>query len=185
MTSFEVEVPADTPLAGSEAAVLLTTLERMRALVEWKCSGLDAEGLRATLAPSTVTLGGLLKHLAAVEDSHFLRLMRDEKPGAPWDTVDWDADPDWDWRTAADDTPEELFALWRAAVQRSRVLVAELLAEGGLDLVGTFVSSRTGESPSLRFAVVSMIEEYARHAGHADLIRESVDGLVGEDPPRD
>lgn len=184
MTDTQGQIYADTPLAGDEAAGLIGTLERMRVLIEWKCGGLDAAGMRATLGPSTMTLGGLLKHLACVEDSHFSRLMFAREPGAPWDGVDWDADPDWEWRTAADDSPEELLTLWRDSVERSRQLVAEVLADGGLDHVGTFVNRR-GESPNLRYALLTMIEEYARHLGHADLIRESVDGLVGEDPPRD
>jgi hypothetical protein len=93
--------------------------------------------------------------------------------------VDFKADPDWDWRSAADDSPEQLFALWQEAVDRSRALVAEALADGGLDRLG----QRTwpdGRAPSLRRILVDMIEEYARHTGHADLIRESVDGLTGE-----
>jgi hypothetical protein len=95
----------------------------------------------------------------------------------------WDADRDWEWHSAADDTPEQLYALWHDAVARSRSLVAEALADGGLDRL----ARRTwpdGRAPSLRRVLIDTIEEYARHVGHADLIRESVDGLVGEDPPR-
>jgi hypothetical protein len=93
--------------------------------------------------------------------------------------VDWKADPDWDWHSAADDSPEQLFALWRDAVARSRLLVSEALADGGLEQL----ARRTwtdGRAPSLRWILVHMIEEYARHNGHADLLRESVDGLTGE-----
>ncbi|MFD5843271.1 mycothiol transferase [Streptomyces chartreusis] len=184
MTDVAEEISATTPVAGGEAAVLLGTLERMRALLEWKCGNLDAAGLAATLGPSTMTLGGLLKHMACVEDTHFAKLLHDQKPGAPWNAVDWDDDSDWEWRTAADDSPEELLKLWKDAVGRARALVKEALADGGLDHVGKFVSRR-GESPNLRYILIIMIEEYARHVGHADLIRESVDGLVGEDPPQD
>jgi hypothetical protein len=129
-----------------------------------------------------MTLGGLLKHLALVEDSHFSKLLFDVSPGPPWDHVDWDEDPNWEWRSAADDTPDELMELWSSAVDRSRAVVAEALADGGLDHVGRYVS-RTGESPNLRRILLDLIEEYTRHVGHADLIRESVDGLTGEDPP--
>lgn len=184
MTDTQDQIYADTPLAGDEAAALIGTLERMRVLFEWKCGGLDAAGTSATLSPSTMTLGGLLKHMACVEDTHFLRLMAAREPGAPWDAVDWDGDPDWEWRTGAEDDPAEVLALWRASVDRSRRFVAEILADGGLDHVGAYVNGR-GQSPNLRYAVLTMIEEYARHLGHADLIRESVDGLVGEDPPQD
>jgi hypothetical protein len=96
--------------------------------------------------------------------------------------VNWDADPSWEWRTAAEDSPEQLMALWEGAVERSRALVAGVLAEGGMDAKGKYVS-KTGESPVLRRVLIDMIEEYARHVGHADLLREAVDGLVGEDPP--
>jgi hypothetical protein len=172
----------EPPIAGDEAAAVLGELERVRSYLAWKCGGLDAAGMRATLGPSTITLGGLLKHLANVEDSHFTRLLLASPPGPPWDAVDWDSDPDWEWRSAADDTPEQLILLWEQSVARSRVLVAEALADGGLDHLGRYVT-RTGESPNLRRMLLDLIEEYARHVGHADLIRESIDGLTGEDPP--
>jgi hypothetical protein len=98
---------------------------------------------------------------------------------APWATVDWRSDPDWDWRTAADDGPDELRALWGRAVEASRELTAEALADGGLGRMADLVDDG-GRSPSLRWIVVHMIEEYARHNGHADLLRESVDGSTGE-----
>jgi uncharacterized damage-inducible protein DinB len=172
----------ETPLAGSETEHLIASLERQRAIFAWKCGNLDAAGLRATLGPSAMTLGGLLKHLAAVEDTHFARLLLAEPPAPPWDTVDWDADPDWEWRTAADDTPEQLYDLWAQAVARSRQVVATALANGGLDQLGEFTNS-DGRRPSLRRILFDLVEEYARHIGHADLLRESVDGLTGEDPP--
>lgn len=182
MADTNNETYVDPPLAGDEAAALVGSLERQRAIFAWKCGGLDAAGLRATVGVSTMTLGGLLKHVALVEDTHFTRLVLAEGPGAPWDAVDWDAEPDWDWRTAAEDTPEQLMALWRAAAARSRDLVAGTLAESGPGGLGRHVTS-TGQSPNLRRILLDMIEEYARHIGHADLIRESVDGLTGEDPP--
>jgi hypothetical protein len=104
-------------------------------------------------------------------------------PGPPWNAVDWDADPDWDFRSAAEDTPEELYALWQAAVARSRAAAMEASAKGGLEQLVAGITDEHGESPSLRRILIDLIEEYARHVGHADLIRESMDGLVGEDPP--
>ena len=172
------------PVAGDETATLLGAMERERAIFAWKCGGLDAAGLRATLAPSTITLGGLLKHLALVEDDYFSRRLLGRELGPPWDTVDWDADPDWEWHSAAEDTPEQLQALWQDAVVRSRSAVTEALADGGLEQLAKGITDSRGESPSLRRILIDLIEEYARHVGHADLIRESVDGLVGEDPPR-
>lgn len=129
-----------------------------------------------------MTLGGLLKHLALVEDDMFAQKLLGHAPAPPWDKVDWDADPDWDWRTAADDTPEQLVSLWEESVARSRDNLRKALEDGGLDRPAAYVSRR-GEQPSVRRLLIDMIEEYARHLGHADLIRESVDGLVGEDEP--
>ena len=167
------------PVAGDEAATLLGFLDRQRATFAWKSGGLDAAGLNATLGQSAITLGGMLKHLARFEDDMSTEWLRGQDQLPPWNTVDWDADHDWDWRTAADDSPEQLYALWREAVARSRSLIAEALAERGL---GPTATAR-GEAPSIRYILLNMIEEYARHNGHADLIRESVDGLVGQDPP--
>jgi uncharacterized damage-inducible protein DinB len=169
----------EPPMAGDETATLLGSLERQRATLAWKCGNLDAAGLRATLAPSSITLGGLLKHLARVEDRWFSQFLHGQDPRPPWDMVDWD----WDWDSAADDTPEQLYALWRDTVARSRALVAEALADGGLDRHAQRAFP-DGQSPSLRRILIDIIEEYARHVGHADLVRESVDGLTGEDPPR-
>jgi uncharacterized damage-inducible protein DinB len=174
----------EPPVAGDETATLLGSLERQRATLAWKCGGLDAAGMRARLGPGAITLGGLLKHLALVEDDYFSGRLLGRPLSPPWDTVDWDADPDWEWRTAAEDSPEQLLALWQDAVARSRSAVAEALAAGGLEQLAQR-SWPDGRAPSLRRILVDLIEEYARHVGHADLIRESVDGLVGEDPPRE
>jgi hypothetical protein len=111
MTESTAEAWPEPPLAGTEAAAVLGALERQRATLAWKCSGLDAIGLQATVGASTITLGGLLKHLAHVEDSHFARLWLGSTVGAPWEAIDWDSTPDWDYRSAADDTPEQLHSL--------------------------------------------------------------------------
>ena len=166
------------PVAGDEAATLLGSLERQRAIFAWKCGGLDAAGLRATAAASSMTLGGLLKHLALVEDEYFTRRLLGRDYGPPWDTVDWDADPDWEWHSAAQDTPDELHSLWRRFVDQSRSNVKSALSEGTLDQQAR--QSWPGDSPNLRWIINHMIEEYARHNGHADLLRESVDGQTGE-----
>jgi pimeloyl-ACP methyl ester carboxylesterase/uncharacterized damage-inducible protein DinB len=169
----------EPPLAGDETATLLGFLDYQRATLAWKCSGLDAAGLSATVGASSMTLGGLLKHLAYVEDNWFGRRLLGLDRDPPWDTVDWQADPDWDWHSAAQDSPDQLRGLWQAAVARSRFRVAQGLAGGGLH----GPARRTwpdGRAPSLRWILVHMIEEYARHNGHADLLRESVDGQTGE-----
>ena len=168
------------PVAGDEAETLLGALDRIRATFAWKTSGLRVEPMRRTPGPSALTLAGLVKHLALVEDLYFTLRLQARMP-APWDAVDWDAAPDWPWTSALDDTPEQLHALWEAAVVRSRAAVAEALTRGDLGQAVRYVDG--DEVPNLRRTLVDVLEEYARHAGHADLLRESLDGLVGEDPP--
>ena len=175
-------VLTEPPVDGSEAETLIGSLERQRRTFAWKCGGLDADGLRATTAASAMTLGGLLKHMALVEDDYFTWKLLGEDPGPPLNSVDWDADPDWEWRTAAEDTPEELYAGWEKAVRRARANLARALADGDAGRPTQFTWP-DGRTPSIRRLLVDMIEEYARHTGHADLLREAIDGLVGEDPP--
>jgi hypothetical protein len=183
MTDSSEEILREPPVAGDETGTLLGSLERERAIFAWKCGGLDTEGLNTTVGASSMTLGGLLKHLSLVEDEYFGRRLHGREYGPPWDTADFDADPDWEWHSAADDTPDQLYALWEGAVARSRAAVKEALAHGGgLGQLSRFTWP-DGRSPSLRRILIDLIEEYARHNGHADLIRESVDGVVGEDPP--
>src|SRR3712207_5533389 len=93
----------EPPDAGDETATLLGFLERQRATFAWKCGGLDAAGLRATVGASSMTLGGMLKHLARFEDDMSAEWLHGRAQRPPWNAVDWDADPAWDWRTAADD----------------------------------------------------------------------------------
>ncbi|MFD5317170.1 DinB family protein [Streptomyces sp. NPDC127098] len=180
MTDIDEHGRPEPPVAGDELATLLGFLEFHRATLAWKCEGLDAAGLAATVGASTMTLGGMLKHLAYVEDHWFSYCLhgRDRQP--PWDTVDWGADRDWDWHSAAEDRPEAPRALWEETVERSRRAVEEALAGGGgLDQLARR-AWRDGRSPNLRWILVHMIEEYARHNGHADLLREAVDGKTGE-----
>jgi uncharacterized damage-inducible protein DinB len=169
----------EPPLSGGEVETLLGFLDYQRATLAWKTARLGEAGLAATIAPTTMTLGGLLKHLAYVEDHWFSRSLHDRELGPPWDTVDWKADEDWDWHSAADDSPAELRALWVAATDRSRAAVAEALPHGGFDQLARRTWS-DGRAPSLRWIVTHMIEEYARHIGHADLLREAIDGETGE-----
>ena len=167
------------PLAGDEAATLLGFLDYQRETLAWKCGGLGSAGLTTKVAASQITLGGLLKHMALVEDWWFSQWLMGEGWRPPFDAVDWEADPDWEWRTAAVDSPEDLVARWQASVERSREHVAKALQEGGMGLSAKKSEEGWG-SPSLRWIICHMIEEYARHNGHADLIRESVDGETGE-----
>ena len=180
-TAWEPE-PWEPPLAGTEVEHLVGALDRLRATFRWKAGGLDSAGLRATTAASALTLGGLLKHLAAVEDYYFTAKLRGEPIGSPWDATGWDGSNDWEFSSAADDTPEELYALYDGAVERSRARLESALAVGGLDQP-VHVAAPDGQHASLRRLVCDLIEEYGRHTGHADLLREAVDGVVGEDPP--
>ncbi|MEV6104794.1 DinB family protein [Streptomyces sp. NPDC051940] len=167
------------PVAADETATLLGFLDFQRATLAWKCRDVDAAGLRKKVGPSSMTLGGLLKHLACVEDTTLAEWLLGTEAGPPWSEVDWDARPDWEWETAADDSAKELFQLWEDSVARSDATIAKALETGGLDQLGNFTNSR-GESPTLRYIILVMIEEYARHVGHADLLRENVDGVTGE-----
>ena len=179
MTELDEHGRPQPPVAVDEAGTLLGFLEYERATLAWKCSKLDPAGLNTTLGPSPMTLGGMLKHLARVEDYWFSYALHARDVAPPWNAVDWKADPDHDWQSAADDSPEELFTMWEDAADRSRALVALALAEGDLGQL----ARRTwpnGQPPSLRWILVTVIDEYARHNGHADLIRESVDGLTGQ-----
>lgn len=179
MTDIDEQGRPEPPIVADETATLLGFLDFLRATLEWKCTGLDTPGLTATVGASSMTLGGLLKHLAWVEDHWFSRMLHGQDRQPLWMTVDWKADPDWEWHSAAQDSPEQLFALWRDTVERSRSLVARALSAGGLDQTAQRAWP-DGRAPSLRWILCHMIEEYARHNGHADLLRESVDGLVGE-----
>jgi hypothetical protein len=181
-TYDEHRLGAEPPLAGDEVEAIIGSLDRMRGYLLWKCAGLDAAGVRATLGPSAITLGGLLKHLAVAEATTFAWKLHGRRPFPPFDTADWD-DEGWHWRVEDDDTPASLEALFRESAAKGQALVDEAIAMHGLDGLAD-VTNDEGQHANVRRVVFDMIEEYARHVGHADLIRESVDGLVGEDPPR-
>ena len=176
------DTPWEPPFAGTDVEHLVGALDRLRWTFRWKADALDAAGLQTRIGASSLTIGGLLKHLAAVEDYHFTTKLRGEPMGAPWDATGWDGSNDWEFSSAADDTPDELYALWDGAVDRSRVRLDQALADGGLDQLA-HTSDGEGHHASLRRLVCDLIEEYGRHTGHADLLREAVDGRVGEDPP--
>jgi hypothetical protein len=176
------DYPWEPPAAGTEAEQLLGALDRLRTTFRFKADDLDSAGLSARVGASTLTLGGLLKHLAAMEDYTFTTKLRGEPVGAPWDALGHDGSNDWEFATAANDSPEQLYELWDGAVERSRARLAAALADGGLDQL-VHAAWPDGRHASLRRLVCDTIEEYGRHTGHADLLREAVDGRVGEDPP--
>ncbi|MDQ1689087.1 MAG: hypothetical protein QOK42_2062 [Frankiaceae bacterium] len=179
MTTVDEQGRPEPPQNADEKDTLLGFLDFQRATLEWRCRGLDSAGLQTKVAASSITLGGLLKHMALVEWSWFSHWLHDSGGQAPWDSIDWKATPDWEWESAAEDSPDDLRTMWQEAVAQSRSQVEAALATGGLEQR----AKRTwpdGTAPSLRWILVHMVEEYSRHNGHADLIRESIDGQTGE-----
>lgn len=170
----------DPPTSADGPTTLLTFLDFHRRTLLQKVDGLDAAGLAATLPPSTMTLGGLLHHLAYVEDHWCGVVLHGDAPGEWWADADWAADRDWEWTAARTLTPEELRHRFVTTAARSDERIAAALSADGLDTVAVRRDRHTGEPVSLRWILVHLVEEYARHNGHADLIRESVDGLTGE-----
>jgi hypothetical protein len=186
MTSTYGFIPGQPPewdlerfLRGDEVETAVITLERNRRTFAWKCDDVGAEEMSLRLGVSSVTLGGLLKHLAWVEELYFQSRLAGRPARAPFDQLDleqeWD---DWAWTSAAGDTPDALRALWLDTVHRSREALADALSGGGME-------QTTADGMSLRRLLADMIEEYARHTGHADLLREQVDGATGEGAPKD
>jgi uncharacterized damage-inducible protein DinB len=180
MSDAPIDRRIDPPLHGDEATILRSFLDYHRDTLRLKCQGLTQQQLAQPLPPSDMTLGGMMKHLAIVESSWFERVFAGGEYMPPFDNVDWDADRDWEWHTARDDTPEQLLALLDEAVRRADGVVDAALVRGGLEQESAGKSRHQDSTFTLRWILVHMIEEYARHNGHADLIRESIDGQTGE-----
>ena len=170
------DIRHDPPPAADEATQLHGFLDYQRATLLMKAADLSAEQLAQSHPPSTMTIGGLLKHMALVEDNWFSVFLHGNEEAQPWRDVDWDADRDWEWHTAAADDPDELRALLVESMERSR----QLVAGKDLDSLSARKLHHEGVPASLRWISLHMVEEYARHNGHADLLRESIDGLTGE-----
>jgi ABC-type xylose transport system substrate-binding protein len=171
----------EPPFAGTEAEQLLGALDRQRATFRFKTDGLDAAALAATPIPSSaLTLGGLLRHLAAVEATYAFAKAFGESPGEPWASDDG-PENEWEFASAADDTPAELYASYDGEVARARARVAAAIAADGLDQ-HVHVTGPDGAPATLRRLLLDLLEEYGRHTGHADLLREALDGVTGEDP---
>ena len=168
-------------MTAGEVEMLLFVLDRSRAQFAWKAGGLDDAALRRTQPPSALTLGGLLKHLALVEDHYSAVVLAGTPMPDAWSAYPPD-DHGWEFRSAADDSAEELYALWSDAVARSRAIIDHVLADGGLDQPTKHTFG--DKTPNVRRILYDVHDEYARHVGHADLLREAIDGLVGEDPPQ-
>jgi uncharacterized damage-inducible protein DinB len=161
----------DPPYVLDERPMLDAWLEYHRATLSLKCDGLSPEQLRMRSAdPSSLSLLGLVRHMADVERNWVRRVLGgEEAPGLFW-TPD-NEDGDFDDVDTAD--VHEAFAAWTDEIENARAMAA---AAETLDVTGT----RRGEDVSLRWIYIHMIEEYARHNGHADLIRERIDGATGE-----
>ncbi|MEY7975033.1 DinB family protein [Streptomyces pilosus] len=159
------------PYFGSERETLRAFLDYHRATLAMKCEGLTDEELRQhSMPPSTLSLLGLVRHMAEVERAWFRRVFEDNDVPLVWsDEIDFQAAYD-----ASASTREEAFTAWEAEVANSRRIERE--AES-LDQAG--YQPRWGEEVSLRMVMVHVLLEYARHNGHADFLREGVDGTVG------
>ena len=162
---------------GDERTMLEQYMDLHRATILWKAEGLTDEQLAMTTAASDLTLAGLLKHLALVEDHWFSHMLLGVDPEPLWRDVDWESDPDWEFRTARGEPATELATRYREACQASRAAVASVES---LDAMSVRTSTRTGKPYTLRWIMLHMIAETARHNGHADLLREAIDGAKGE-----
>ncbi len=174
MTSTGGSARTDPPFAADEAAMLANFLDFHRATLALKCEGLTAGQLRLrAVPPSTLSLLGLVRHMADVERAWYQRYLLGEELGEGG--LYWTAeDEDGEFNGVDDADPDEAFATWRAQIEISR------RACEGLPLETVGRRKRHGQDVTLRWIQVHMIEEYARHNGHADLLRELVDGSTGE-----
>ncbi|MEM7340757.1 MAG: DinB family protein [Actinomycetota bacterium] len=173
MSRVVASEPPHIPNNGDERVLLLAFLQFYRAALLDRAAGLDAEQLRRPLAPSRLTLIGLIGHMTYVEYIWFRTRLTGEAMPEVYDTLDWDADRDAEMTRAEAMAPEAVVAEYRAAVREAD----DRIAAADLDTVS--VERPDGEEPwDVRWIVIHMIEEYARHCGHADIIRESIDGGV-------
>lgn len=172
----------EPPFSGSESEHLIGMLNRLRATFRWKADGLTIQQLCRTIPSSQLTMGALLRYLAVCEDDIFAWKIGGERPEAR-SAIPEDADEDWQFTVFPEDTAEELYRVYDEAVARSQKRWAAIVMQGRLDSPASL--SFGDIHPSVRRFVCDLIEEYGRHTGHADLIRESIDGRVGEDPPSD
>ncbi len=171
--------PADDPreggpTLGDEKATLTEFLRTQRLTLELKCADLDPADLaRRSVEPSTMSLLGLVRHLAAVERNWFKRRLAGLDVPRLYQT-DENRDEDFEGAVADPHVVEDAWRCWRAEVEFAETFVA-----GATDLGATYPIPGHGQL-SLREVLVHMVEEYARHNGHADLLRERIDGRVGQ-----
>ena len=163
----------DIPTVGDEHAMLTSFLDYFRAVFARKVEYLDDAQARVQVPPSPLDLLGMTRHLADVERWWFRAVFTAEVDTGIYDSDD---DPDLDWHHTSSDTLAEALGHWRAEVGRSREITA---TTPNLATIGQMVTERHGEV-SLRWIMIHMIEEYARHGGHADYLREAIDGSTGD-----
>ncbi len=156
-----------TPRSGSEKELLCAYLDYNRATLLHKISGLSEEDLRRKVPPNGNSLLGLVKHVAYVERWWFQEVFSALTVAFPWT----EADPDADFRVEENDTSADIIALFLSEVEKSRQITQELSLED--------MSKRPDTNFSLRWVMLHMLEEFARHNGQADIMRELIDGAVG------
>ncbi|GAA1465394.1 DinB family protein [Nocardiopsis exhalans] len=162
----------DPPFIADERAMLDNWLNWHRETLAVKCQGLSDEQLcERSAPPSALSLLGLVRHMAYVEHMWFRVILQGQEYSSP---VKTDDQPDGDFLNADTTSVEEAFALWRSEIEHARQISA------GLELDAVGKTQRHGQDCSHRWILVHMIEEYARHNGHADLLRERIDGVTGE-----
>lgn len=182
-TSTDAGPPVwEPPLTGTDAEQIVAALDRQRSTFRWKADGLDTDGLTQRIGASSLTLGGLLNHLAFVEDLYSGRELSGADVDARWHSLQQEGG--WTAHFSPDASPAELYALYDDAVVRSRERIATALEQGDLDQPTHMGIPDVGQA-NLRRLLLDLLEEYGRHTGHADLLRESVDGRTGEDPDED
>jgi uncharacterized damage-inducible protein DinB len=174
-------VPIDPQPAGDERATLTEFLDYYRAVLLRKIDGVPEENARrAAVEPSDLNLLGLLRHLADVERTWFRRVFAGEQAEPLFAGVSHsDGDRDGDLHPGPADTVAAALALWQQEVEHSRSVVGA----AALDDLAAVAGTRDGQPfgpVNLRWILVHMIEEYARHCGHADLLRERTDGVTGD-----
>jgi hypothetical protein len=169
------DLPMEECLLGNDADMLTFALDRARKEFAWKTGGLDASQLHQRHPPSTMTLAGLIKHLALVEDI-FTAIAQGRTPAesSPGNGVS-------EWDSALIDDPGELYALWFAAVERSRTAWTEMSTDRGLDVIVD--DPDPAWTKNRRRVLVDLLEENLIHLGHADLLREAIDGRRGHGWP--
>jgi uncharacterized damage-inducible protein DinB len=165
-------VRVDPPDAASELDMLLSFLDYQRETMIWKLEGLTEEQARSVHSPKGNSIGGMVRHLAYVERNWFRRVFRGEQGlEVPWTKED----PDADFRLPDDMSVQDVIEFYRTSYADSNEITR---AAGSLD--DRAVTERDGVRVTLRWILCHMIEETARHAGHADISREIIDGSVGE-----